>query len=174
MIMKPTISMMLGFARGLLEKRMKPFTVSFLVASFLLLGLTNSPFAQQAPPRPAPQRPAPVRLRDIRSISVEEFGRSDMAQKIQERVIAGIIQSGRLQVVSASARPDATLRGSVSSNRELQVNVLLLARGNQELWSRQVQAAASNSANQAEAAASVAGRIVKQLLKAIEEDRNAP
>jgi hypothetical protein len=174
--MKPTTSTILGFVTRLLEERVKPLTISLLVASFLLLGLPNSPFAQQArqtPPGQAAQRRAPLRLRDIRRISVEEFGRSDMARKIQERVILGIIQSGRLQVVSASASPDATLRGSVSSTREVQVTVLLLARGNQELWSRLVQPAASNGANQAEAAASVAGRIVKHLLKAIEEDRNA-
>ena len=177
--MKHTTSKNLGITKGLLERRRKAITISLLVASFLLIGLPNSLFAQEPAPREGKRGDSPTqtapRLRDIRRISVEEFGSSSLAKQIQERVIAGIIQSGKLEVVSASARSrsQATLRGSVSSNRELTVKVVLLANGNPELWARAVQSASSASGNQADAAASVAGRIVKQLLKAIEDDRNA-
>jgi hypothetical protein len=171
-IMKHTTSKILGLAAGLIKGRTNTWVVSLLVAAFLLLGLANSPLAQQAPQRQAPPSQAAPRLRDVRRISVAEFGRTEIAKQVQERVIAGIIQSGKLQVVNASANPDAMLYGSVNSTRELTAKVVLHSKGNPELWARQVQAA-SNSGNQADAAASVAGRIVKQLLRSIEEDRNA-
>ena len=170
--MKPTASKTFGFAAELLKRRMKPLAACLLLAAFLSLGLPASPLAQQAPPRPPVPPQAPLRLRDIRRISVEEFGRSDLAQKIQERVIAGIIQSGRLQVVSASATPDASLVGAVISSPELTVKVRLTTRGHRELWSHEVQSPTSNSGNQADVAANIAKRIVKQLLRAIEEDRS--
>lgn len=177
--MKHTASKISEFATQLQERRIKPLTIALLIAAFLLLGLPYSSLAQQAPTQPAPskrvpQQPTPQRLRDMQRISVAEFGSSDIAKKIQERVIFGITQSGRLQVVPQSSRSQATLVGFVSSNRELTVNVRLIGgNGSKELWGRAVQAAVSSTGNQADAVASVAGRIVKQLLKAIEDDRAA-
>jgi hypothetical protein len=170
--MKHITSENLELQIGLSKRRTRRLAIGLVAVAFLLFGLPISPLAQRAPQRQAPPSQAAPRLRDVRRIAVAEFGRSEVAKQVQERVIAGIIQSGRLQVVSASANPDATLLGSVNPTREFTAKVVLQAKGNPELWARQVQAAA-NTTSQADAAASVAGRIVKQLLRSIEEDRNA-
>lgn len=129
------------------------------------------------------------RLQDVKKVYVGPFGDGPGSELIRSKLISHLVKSKRLEVVEVANQADAILTGvgelsktehySANANRSTAnasggsryhatAGVRLLNTEHKILWADEV----SNGMFSRSASSSVADKIVKNLLKAIENDAN--
>jgi hypothetical protein len=127
------------------------------------------------------------RLSEVKSIFVDSFGNAEGADIIREKVINRIAKSGKVQVVDALAQADAILTGigeitrgaryqassgtyggsaSGGTTYDATLVLRLVTKEKQILWSDEAKPGGFSRS----VSSSVADRVVKSLLRAIEKD----
>ena len=148
-----------------------------LIASFCLLFATGMILAEDGVQH----------LRDVKRVYVGSFGDAVGADVIRNKVIAHLVKSGRIEVVEKAEQADSILTGAgqVSESHFYNANatttqgsahggtqyhatagVRLLNKDSKILWADDT----SNGMFARSASSSIADKITKKLLKAIEED----
>lgn len=126
-------------------------------------------------------------LRDVKTVYVGSFGDALGADVIRNKLISHLVKSGRIEVVEKEDQADAILTGAgqVTENHVFDASatatqasthggtryhatagVTLLSRDSKILWADDT----SNGMFARSAMSSIADKIAKKLLKAIEED----
>jgi hypothetical protein len=125
-------------------------------------------------------------LREVRTVCVDSFGNAEGADLIREKVINRIVKSGKLSPVENRESADAVLTGigeiskgvaysasggsaSGGTRYDATLVVRLVGKDKKILWVEEAKPGFLSGS----ASSSVADKIVKSLLKAIEQDAKA-
>lgn len=118
---------------------------------------------------------SPMRLRDVRRIFVGSVGSSEGADMVQSKIIVALSKTKRLAVVTSPDDADAVLTGAADASKivdrgftkdEATLAVRLIGKDKSILWAGDAMSGRFTRNGTTD----VASKIVKALLKAIEED----
>lgn len=133
------------------------------------------------------------RLRDVASVYVPEWGKTERAQALRQEIVRRLGASGRVRVVASRAAADAVLDLSVREvsknvdvpqlgsdltmkigSRVVAAEVLVFSlsvRGGRALWSDKLNPGDFRGKDETHTARAVGDRLGRDLLRAIEKDR---
>ena len=116
------------------------------------------------------------RISDVKTIFIGEFGTTEAAALVKEKLSNRLVKSGKLTIIEDERQADAVLTGVVGNNAigvATVAVVKVVTRERRVIWGGEKTAGGISRfvAVEGGASASIADKLAADLLKAIEEDR---